>query len=216
MNFGDLTLKYELSTNALYPYFRQFAYFMQNIIWLIKGKSESPPHFQKQIILKRYAGLYGSKIFIESGTYFGDMIWCQKNNFKKYYSIELSEYLYKLSLKRFKSNPAVQILNGDSGKVLFDLMKAIDQDPKLFWLDGHYSAGVTAKGEKNCPVIEELNAILPHLKTQDVILIDDAPYFNGQNDYPSVQELKAIVQKNAPHFNVSLDSGILVIASSRT
>lgn len=101
----------------------------------------------------------GCKVFIETGTYLGDMVEAQRSNFSNIFSIELSDDLYRDAVSRFKEFPNVQILYGDSGKVLFDLMPSITE-PAIFWLDGHYSQGVTAKGEKECPIYEELRAIL--------------------------------------------------------
>ena len=51
------------------------------------------------------------------------------------------------------------MIQGDSGIELMNLAARIDQ-PSLFWLDGHYSAEETAKGDKETPVIEELQHIL--------------------------------------------------------
>ena len=53
----------------------------------------------------------------------------------------------------------VELLHGDSGTELGNVMNKINQ-PALFWLDGHYSAGVTAKGDKDTPIYEELVCIL--------------------------------------------------------
>jgi hypothetical protein len=44
----------------------------------------------------------------------------------------------------------------------------------MFWLDRHYSGGFTAKGEKDCPIIEELDAISNGSHLKHSILIDDA------------------------------------------
>ena len=116
------------------------------------------------------------------------MVEAQRNHFEKIYSIELSEKLFNRAKKRFKDYSHITILHGDSGIVLNKLIPEIDK-PALFWLDGHYSGGITAKGEKECPVPEELKTILksslPH-----IILIDDARLFNGTHDYPTIEQIK--------------------------
>ena len=81
--------------------------------------------------------------------------------------------------ERFKNDTNIRIIQGDSGKVLSDILKDI-REQAIFWLDGHYSAGITSKGEKDCPIFEELNAILENQKYNHVLLIDDARCFNGQ------------------------------------
>jgi hypothetical protein len=84
-------------------------------------------------------------------------------------------------------------LEGDSGKVVPTLVPTLDK-AVLFWLDGHYSSGITAKGEKECPIHEELSPILKS-KYWHVILIDDARHFVGQNDYPTLEKLEKFVKK---------------------
>ena len=64
-----------------------------------------------------------------------------------------------------------------------------------FWLDGHYSAGATFKGLKDCPVEEELMAIESNIANfNDLsILIDDVRCFLPSNvthsDYPTTDYL---------------------------
>ena len=47
----------------------------------------------------------------------------------------------------------------------------------LFWLDGHYSGGETAKGDADSPLREELEAIGRHPIKTHVIPIDDVRSF---------------------------------------
>ena len=107
------------------------------------------------------------------------------------YILALGEDLYKNAVKRFEPYANVKIIHGDSGAVLRTLVPKITE-PALFWLDGHYSAGITAKGNKSTPIFEELESIL-NAEFIHGILIDDARLFIGQNDYPSIDELVAFV-----------------------
>jgi hypothetical protein len=59
----------------------------------------------------------------------------------------------------------------------------------LFWLDGHYSAGITARGDIATPISLELEAILSHPVKSHVILIDDARDFTGKDSYPFLDNL---------------------------
>ena len=80
----------------------------------------------------------------------------------------------------------------------------------IFWLDGHYSGGITALGNKECPVLEELETILKsHI--QHVILIDDARLFNGTNDYPTIDELKFIISKSKFEYNIFIENDAIII-----
>ena len=87
---------------------------------------------------------------VEIGTYYGDMVDAMKDVFVQLYSIELSTELYKKAKKRFKAEKRIGLICGDRDLELMNIMNKIDQ-AALFWLDEHYSAGVTAKGEKDTP-----------------------------------------------------------------
>ncbi|MBK9350974.1 MAG: hypothetical protein IPN05_12690 [Sulfuritalea sp.] len=88
----------------------------------------------------------------------------------------------------------MHIINGESATALGEFLRGLEQ-PALFWLDAHYSAGVTAMGALQTPVKDELRAILSHRIKRHHILIDDVKDFNGQNDYPTVAEILDMVQE---------------------
>jgi hypothetical protein len=177
--------------------------------WEKSGRSTPPPHIVKQNAIKEYQKKFNIQILIETGTYLGDMMDAQRNDFRQLFSIELSEKLYKRAQKRFKDQPHIMILHGDSGVVLNRLLPKISE-PALFWLDGHYSGGITAKGVKDCPVVEELETILtsnlPH-----TILIDDARLFNGTNDYPTVEEINHILKNSGKDYLLEVKEDIIRI-----
>lgn len=164
--------------------------------WHKQNKPLPAPHELKQSIINEYQKNYNSTVLVETGTYLGDMIFAQIPNFKQLFSIELSKPLWVKAVKRFEKVKKVTILQGDSGKVLHDLVPKL-QNPTLFWLDGHYSAGITALGEKECPIFEELDAIFKS-ELKHIILVDDARLFIGSNDYPTIEELKHFVKVNKP------------------
>ena len=162
--------------------------------------------------IEEYLGKFHTDILVETGTYLGDMVEAQRDHFKKIYSIELSEKLFNKAQKRFKDHLHIKILHGDSSIVLNKLMNEIDK-PALFWLDGHYSHGMTAKGEKECPVPEELTTILksslPH-----IILIDDARLFNGTHDYPTIEQIVKIIRSNNKQYLVEIKDDIIRLTPS--
>lgn len=166
-------------------------------------------HSVKQNNIHHYREKYDFTILIESGTYLGDMVAAQLAYFDQIFSIELSKELYGNALERFNENPNVKILHGDSGTVLQTLVNELSA-PALFWLDGHYSAGITAKGNKNTPIFEELEAILKS-PIHHGILIDDARLFVGKDDYPSIDELCFFIKEKNPSFMVSVSDDIIQI-----
>ena len=56
-------------------------------------------------------------LLIETGTYYGDMIQAQLENFDYIISIELGYDLFCKAVKRFENNKNVLIINGDSRDV---------------------------------------------------------------------------------------------------
>jgi len=178
--------------------------------WYRAGSPIPPPHQVKQVAIETYSTLYHCKTLIETGTYLGDMIQAQKGNFQKLYSIELSKELWEKAVARFKNDKHVQILNGDSEKVLVNLVPAMNE-PVLFWLDGHYSGGVTAKGETDCPIFGEIDSILTPAAPLHVMLIDDARLFNGTQDYPTIPELEKYVFNKKTNYVVEVKDDIIRI-----
>lgn len=83
--------------------------------------------------------------------------------------------------------------------------------PVLFWLDGHYSGGITAKGGLDTPVCAELDAILDHPVHTHVIRIDDARCFDGISDYPQLDKLVEQVRLRRPDMAVEVSHDMIRI-----
>ncbi len=176
--------------------------------WKSEGFPVPAPHIVKQMVIQEYQKRYSIAILVETGTYLGHMIEAQKNIFKKIYSIELGQDLFDKAVDKFKQDRYVLLFQGDSGKVLPEIVSQISE-PAIFWLDGHYSEGITAKGEKECPILEELAAIFAHGNYNHVLLIDDARCFTGQGDYPSIDELVGIVKNKNENYQVEVKHDVI-------
>jgi len=121
------------------------------------------------------------------------MVNAVKDIFDEIYSIELGMELSQQAKKRFANAKHITILQGDSGEVLKDVLAYVEK-PCLFWLDSHYSAGITSKGNLTTPIQKELVHILNHpMVHSHRILIDDARSFTGEGDYPSIRFLQDLV-----------------------
>lgn len=152
-----------------------------------------PPHFVKQDTVIEFAHRFRIRVFIETGTYLGQMVNAVKETFPEIYSVELGKELFERAQKEFAPVKHITILHGDSGEILGQILDRI-QKPCLFWLDGHFSEGITARGAVDTPIETELTQILKHpLARRHVILIDDARHFTGECDYPTIQYLKELV-----------------------
>ncbi|RYF89078.1 MAG: hypothetical protein EOO03_06885 [Chitinophagaceae bacterium] len=176
--------------------------------WNDKGRPAPAPHSHKQQVIAGYQKLHNINVLVETGTFMGDMVEAQKNNFKKIISIELSEQLFEKARQRFAGDARISIVQGDSGRVLHGIMKDLNQ-PAIFWLDGHYSAGATARGDKDCPIFEEVDAIFAGADLPHVLLVDDARLFIGTGDYPTVEELTAYIQQKNAQYKVEVKDDVI-------
>lgn len=126
-----------------------------------------------------------------------------KRVFERIYSIELDEKLHVNAKERFRSAKHVELIHGNSAKALGGVIAKINQ-PALFWLDGHYSGGETARGDNDTPIYEELAHILGTREQRHVILIDDARCFGSEAGYPSLEQLKAFIQSRDCNLQMSV------------
>ena len=206
----EMTFDEAIHSNFLYRMIKKICYKKEYRKWTLSGKPIPPPHMVKQIIVKAYAAQFGINIFVETGTYLGEMVGAVKYNFKRIYSIELSHELYENARKKFSKHKHISIVNGDSAEVLPEILKYV-KEPCLFWLDGHYSGGNTAKGKKETPIMEELKQICAHPVKNHLILIDDAREFTGQNDYPTIESLWTFIGARLPGYEFDVQDDIIRI-----
>jgi hypothetical protein len=178
--------------------------------WRQSGSPVPPPHLYKQKLLTRYASNYRLETLVETGTYLGDMIYALRHRFKTIISIELSTELCERAQQRLREFPHVSIIQGDSSRVLPEILEDL-KVPTLFWLDGHYSAGNTALGDRETPVSAEVAAILNHPVRGHVVLLDDARNFDGTHDYPTLTVLSDYVHKVFPKADFSVEDDIIRI-----
>jgi len=199
-------IKHNLSRLGILPVLDLIRRLPEIARWIQAGCTGIAPSPVKRMVLSAYRKQYGLTQFIETGTHLGDTlayIAQQKNVHAT--SIELDEDYHEAAKQRFVSYPNVTILQGDSGKLLPELVREL-QIPALFWLDGHYSGGDTGKGELDTPVSAELEAILDSPVKGHVILIDDARCFNFTNGYPHLDDLlKSARMTSAYQLEVSAD-----------
>jgi len=164
-------------------------------LWRQSGSPVPPPHAYKQMTVAAYRRAFGLTTLVETGTYLGDMIEAQRERFQQVWSIELSPELYRAARAKFAHAGNVTLLQGDSGEVIESVVTQV-KGPALFWLDGHYSAGITARGSLETPVKRELEIVLGSANCH-VILVDDARCF-GTGDFPTLDDVRALVARLRP------------------
>lgn len=158
-------------------------------IWREQGWFNPPPYFIRRAMLLKCASSIKAGTFVETGTYMGDTPWAFRHHFDTIYTIEVDPDLAELARSRFRKIPSIHPIEGDSAVQLANLCACLNS-PTLFFLDGHYSGGFTGKGAKDCPIHEELSAILHHVKVPFRIVIDDARLFGTDPEYPTLDGLR--------------------------
>ena len=195
----------------LTPAYNAYRFFQQKKAyseWGKKGKPSPPPPVVKHRIIKSYALAFSLDTLIETGTYLGETVLAVKDVFDTIFSIELDETLAGRAQKKFSKYRHITILQGDSGEIIKDILAGMKK-PCLFWLDSHYSGGLTTKGAYDTPIMQELSHIFNHQIKDHVVLIDDARHFTGENDYPTLQELQDFALKNRPGWSFSVQYDII-------
>jgi hypothetical protein len=139
-------------------------------------------------------------IFVETGTYEGESALKMSQYFKRVFTIEASDNLFKISQHKLKKFDNIEAYLGDSRKILNSIIEI--ENNVLFWLDAHWSGGNTYGENDECPVIEELNAIFKHKKNY-AILIDDARLFiappirpHNFLNWPSILDISNTIPKD--------------------
>jgi len=178
--------------------------------WRARGHPAPPPHAFKRDLVGRVADQFAYKVFIETGTFHGDMTSAVARRFERVISIELDDQLFHLALRRFRRWPNVHLFHGDSAIALPRVLASIFE-PCVFWLDAHYSGVCTARAATDTPILSELRAILAHKAQGHVILIDDARCFDGTHDYPSEQHIRALVARQASSYAVTISNDVIQI-----
>jgi hypothetical protein len=130
----------------------------------------------------------GVRVFVETGTYLGETTLALREVVERCVTIELDAALHARAQARFAGAPNVELLHGDSGTLIRDVLDRLDQ-PALFWLDAHYSGAGTARGVEDSPILGELDSILSHRIRNHIVIIDDAREFTGENGYPTIRRL---------------------------
>jgi hypothetical protein len=181
----------------------------RDLAWYTLRPRGVPPLAWKRRYLRRMVREHGLDVFVETGTHLGETTASLRPLVTDVWTIELDDALFARAAKRFAGDAHVRVLHGDSGQLLAAVVSEVDR-PALFWLDGHWSGGDTARGDKDTPVIAELRAVLDDHRPH-VIVVDDVKDF-GQGDYPTVESVRRLVADAGLDRTVVVENGMLAIA----
>ena len=178
--------------------------------WEKAGRPVPPPGLHKQHVIRTYGRNAGVRVLVETGTLFGDTLYALRNDFDRLISIELDESLYKAAVRRFRPLKNIENLHGDSGERIQEVLANL-KERAVFWLDGHFSGGITATADEETPVNRELDAILRHPIRDHIVLIDDARCFGRDPDYPTIEQLRDFLQRKSPRSQMTIEDDIIRI-----
>jgi len=162
------------------------------LAWQARDFAGPSPTFIKQRCLARNGFPGGT--WVETGTYLGATTRFLARSARMVHSIEPEPSLFAKARRSFEGVENVEVHHGTSEAVFPVLLPRLSGDVS-FWLDGHYSEGVTYQGAKDTPIVDELAAIAlhrPHLG-RIAVLVDDVrmfdPRLDGCQGYPPIDFL---------------------------
>lgn len=179
-------------------------------------------HVMLSSFLRDMCTTFDRSIFVETGTYVGDATEIAAALFPQVHSVEVSENLYKGACRRLESYPNIQLYNDHSVFFLDKLCSQlqVDAGSMLFWLDAHYSGGVTALYKDTLtPIVEELHTFSRHKMNDAVIMIDDIRCFgslykksnlHAHPGYPSIQAVCELLKTINPSYACILYGDTLI------
>jgi hypothetical protein len=174
----------------------------------------SPSDIKRSVLLR-----LGIKnvIWLETGTFMGDTTELIAAEAKEVYTIEPDDALFAKANARFLNDSSIHVLHGLSEDVFPSLLQTL-RGSVNFWLDAHYSGGITHKGPTDTAIYQELQCIESNLTRFDnvTVLIDDIRVFDPAIpeyvDYPDVNFLVDWARSNNLKWHIEHD--IFVIKSS--
>lgn len=149
----------------------------------------------------------GAHVWIETGTYHGETTAFLAARFPKVISIEPSATLFQKAAHRFRAHAGVKLLNGTSEEKFPEALNAAKVGKVAFWLDGHFSGGVTFQAHADTPVLFELEAIAQNLSQLEItaICIDDVRLFDLEPAYPRKRVLVDFAEAHNFHWEITSD-----------
>lgn len=160
---------------------------------------------------KYFFNKFPGEVFIETGTYMGQgVIHAMNAGYEEIISIELSKVLFEDLKEKFSTYKNVTIIQGNSHKILPEMLKKFSKKKIVLWLDAHYSECGTADEDPN-PLLKELDAIIQlkesELSFSPTILIDDMRTFTHNSCGFSETEILEKVMKIDKNYLYTREDG---------
>lgn len=180
---------------------------------VLQGEYTLPPQSVKLAVIRHNIPDPHPRVFVETGTYYGDTVAAIKDRYASVISIEVDAALHGKACERFANDANVRIVLGDCAAKLPEVLADM-QEPAVFWLDGHFSGGVTGKGVIEDPILISLKQIAEHPVRGHVIFVDDARTFDGREGRPDIAEVFNCIKQINDKYIIRIQSDIIVATVS--
>ena len=124
--------------------------------------------------------------------------------------IEFDREIYERAVLRFHDHPEVEVIYGDSGVVLPEVIRGI-RGPITFWLDSHGKSCDTTNNLALKPLLRELEAIAAHPdRGLHTVLIDDYDYIESKRLalHLTAKSVREALARINPRFRLSRVDGL--------
>jgi len=201
-----------LRRTPFYGAYKKLGHYPDYWYWRLRGEPVRAPHLLKQRTVRDYARRHQLRVLVETGTYFGEMVSAMRRHVERIYSIEVDPQLARRAVAKFARWPSIKILEGDSRRLIPELLRTIAA-PTLFWLDAGYYGWPGVVGDTG-RLAAEVDAILRDPVQGHVILIDDARGLDGRNGALTIDALKQQVSAASADRAIEVKHDIVRITPS--
>lgn len=152
-----------------------------------------PAHVYKPLLAAMIGLTLGKTIFVETGTFVGQSSYFVSRLFSEVLTVEASVDLALAARRLMEATNTenVKVVQGASVDLLQNLSLEAGQSA-VFFLDAHYSTGLTSRLFGACPLVDELTIIFKRFDNP-VIIVDDLRTMTGLGGYPSIAEILACI-----------------------
>ncbi|MEG3841898.1 FkbM family methyltransferase [Microcoleus sp. herbarium14] len=159
---------------------------------------------------------YNLQGFIETGTNYGGTALWAAQYFQKVITIEAAKAIHEAVVKNYGHLKNIEFVLGNSKEQLEAIVPTL-KEPCIFWLDAHWSGGVTYGEADECPLLEELQ-IINDSEFDHFILIDDARLFlcppprpHRIEEWPTIDAVTSLLNSGKSRYTVIVEDVIVSV-----
>lgn len=148
-----------------------------------------PRFLSKNMLAAGIALQAGKTLFVETGTFIGSGAYKIHSLFDNVWTVEADHQLHMAAKALFSAKEARNIVAMHGHSVHF--LESFEQElanKAVFFVDAHYSTGITSKSYGTCPVVAEISTIVSRAPDA-LIVVDDVRTMDGRRGYPTLNEI---------------------------